>query len=165
MEYHIIENTPRNEPKVWGEDIAGTDIYPDVRVPSPDQLEHLAQMGMRLCLDLAHLATWYGPTTNRSEVFEKVKDVITEFKPYVDVLHLASIKPPFVTDTGNGFTPEECLQGVFPNSREMLKFLEIARDRDLRDHDLIVIPEPRAKDHLWHNAYLGKSGIFYPSGS
>lgn len=150
----IVEGTPKNEALEWAEDIQPVIAYPNVRAPDPHHLKELGGTGIGLCPDLAHLTTWSTGTARR-QMFNRLKKTLSALKPFASVLHLGTIKPPFVIDTGNGFTPQEEALGVFPNRQETLELLEI-----FRQTKVIVIPEPRFGDHLWHNRFLSESGLF-----
>lgn len=152
----LIETTTKNEAVNWSEDALPEDgIRYNVGNPSPEDLLEIAQKGTKLCLDTAHLTTWFTPANDRKELLAKLKACLLKLQPYASVLHLASLKPPYLVDTTNGFTPEEESRGVFPNHHEALKILEL-----FQDSDVLVVPEPLAKDHLWHNNFLNSSGLF-----
>lgn len=148
----VVEQSVKKEPISWGENNNSNSFL--VRAPSPKELKQFGINNIKLALDFAHIATWFGPA-DRKIIIGQLKQTLLDLREYAHVIHLGSIKQPFITDTGNGFTPKEDAINVLPTSQETIELLSL-----FEKTDNFVIPEPQKGDHLWHNLFLNNSGLF-----
>lgn len=145
----VVETETRRKPEIsfneteYGNIVDACDQ--DIRT-----LASLGRAGVALCVDFAHLATWYAePSRPRDEMLHAMLEYLRSVRPHVHLIHVASVQPPFLIDTTNGLTEEEIALGVFPNRNETLALLKAVIQKDL-----VVIPEPRMADHVYHNKLL-----------
>lgn len=149
----IIETETRRKPTwCFNETYVGASL--DAGDQTLDTLAEIGKEGIPLCIDMAHLATWYAETyKSREQILNKIIHYTNQLGASVKLIHLAGLLPPYIVDTTTGLTPKEISAGAFPNENEVVRMLcEIY----LSKGRLRVVPEPRMKDHLWHNLLLNK---------
>lgn len=78
-------------------------------------------------------------SSDRDLLFQKLYEKTKKLAPYTKLIHPNTTKPPFNgVDTHNGITTEDFSQQVLPDKNQLLKLLQIFKNRN----DIWLIPEP-----------------------
>lgn len=149
----FIETETKRKPTwCFDETRIGTPL--DAGDQTPETLKYLSSMhGVPLCIDTAHLATWYADehSGNRKAMLRSMTSYARTAATAVGLVHLATVRPPYTVDTTSGFTDDEIDAGVFPGRAEVLQWLAVL---SRSDGLLRLVPEPRMRDHVWHNRLM-----------
>lgn len=124
----------------------------DVGFPSYTVLRSLAESGVELCVDLAHLHAEVLVRAPRDDGDELLIDAATALAPYTRTVHISTTVPPLNgTDSHTGFLAQDYARGAVPTREQLLTWLRL-----FPDPELWVIPEPwgGAEVHLANHLVL-----------
>lgn len=120
---------------------------------SPETILALAARGAPICVDFANLTTAFASPagSTRGELLERLRDFCRRVRPASTlVVHVVSVRPPFLRDTRSGITELDLAEGVFPDREETRTLL-----LELADHpNTVVMPEGDPFNALLHNRLL-----------